>query len=143
EVDCASNQLSIEKKGGELKLDLAVEPFYIRADKLHLTNVLYSILDNAVKYSKENLKISVSMLSENANQLTLYIKDNGIGIEKEHLGKVFEKFYRIPTGNVHNVKGFGLGIFYVKKICDAHHWKIKIDSDPGLGTQVGITFNKA
>ncbi len=109
------------------------------ADKLHLNNILHSLLDNAIKYCKDKPSITISTKDLNrGRQVELKIEDQGIGINKEHLPKIFKKFYRVPTGNVHNVKGFGLGLYYVKSVCDAHDWKINIDSEEGKGTTITI-----
>ena len=95
------------------------------------------MLDNAIKYCCKHPRIEVSLKTENgAAELT--VEDQGIGIQKEHVPHIFDKFYRVPTGDVHNVKGFGLGLFYVKNICDAHQWKLKFDSEIGKGTRVSI-----
>ena len=109
------------------------------ADKLHLSNILHSLLDNAIKYCKEKPIISITTNDLNrGRQVELIIEDQGIGINKEYLPKIFKKFYRVPTGNIHNVKGFGLGLYYVKSVCDAHDWKINIDSEEGEGTTIKI-----
>jgi len=106
----------------------------INGDKLHFTNILFNLADNAIKYSKNKPELVIE--TENIkNKLIITIKDNGIGMTKEQQKNVFKKFYRIPTGNVHNVKGFGLGLFYVKTICKLHKWKIKLNSELGLGTE--------
>lgn len=109
----------------------------ILADRVHFTNMVYNVIDNAVKYSGENPNVEVDAVKNNKTIL-LSIKDNGIGISKEELKNIFKKFYRVPTGNVHNVKGFGLGLFYVKGICDSHKWKIDLTSKVSQGTTITI-----
>ncbi len=130
-------QIKFDDAGGEILLDFTPDPIYVSADKLHLTNVISNVLDNAKKYCKEKPKIRVS-ISEKKSKTYLTISDNGIGIPKEDLKKIFNKFYRISTGDVHNVKGFGLGLFYVKNICDAHGWDINIRSNTDKGTAVEL-----
>jgi len=105
----------------------------IEADVLHLTNILHNLLDNASKYSGKEPVITIE--TENTGKSVLIrISDNGPGINPEYQRRIFQKFYRIPTGNLHDVKGFGLGLYYVKTICDAHHWTIGLTSEPGKGT---------
>ncbi len=133
-----STRLQVEKQGGVIHCTLEAASPVVSADRLHLTNILHNLLDNAVKYCRESPDITVKTENAPGNKLRLTIKDEGIGIGKEYLGRVFEKFYRVPTGNVHNVKGFGLGLFYTKNICDSHGWKISLDSEPGKGTCVSI-----
>ncbi len=134
-----SNEIKINEKKGQLYTSLISQSLPIKADKVHLTNILHNLLDNAIKYSKEKPEITVNTKIEN-NKILLEIADKGIGIPKEHQAKIFNKFYRIPTGNVHNVKGFGLGLYYVKNICDAHNWKIKLTSEKEQGTLITIRF---
>ncbi len=122
-----------------LTLNLSESISSISADKLHLTNIIANIIDNAIKYCDKLPEIEISTFSNN-NTVGLSIKDNGIGIEKDDLKKVQEKFYRVSTGNIHNVKGFGLGLFYVHKICQSHGWVLDIDSSIAGGTSVNITF---
>ena len=105
----------------------------IMADKFHFANLLSNILENAVKYCVRKPVIQIGLKKIN-NHLYLSFTDNGIGISKEHRKKIFKKFYRVPTGNVHNVKGFGLGLDYVYKIVKAHNWKIKVDENPSGGS---------
>lgn len=129
--------LYVEKMGGVFKTDFAKTDIKVWADRLHLSNVLHNLLDNALKYSKKVPHIELRT-QKRGNQVEIIVIDKGIGISKEQQEKVFEKFYRVPTGNVHDVKGFGLGLFYVKNICKKHGWKLELDSEPGVGTTVCI-----
>lgn len=104
----------------------------ILADRLHITNILHNLLDNAIKYADKQPRIIVSTKTT-PDKISIGIKDNGPGISREYQKKVFQKFFRIPTGNLHNVKGFGLGLYYVRNICRAHNWKIKLESETGEG----------
>ena len=133
-----SARLSVEKQGGTLKSELAANHTALNADKLHLTNIIHNLLDNAVKYCQKEPHIMVSTKNLHGNKISLTIEDQGIGITKENLSRLFDKFYRVPTGNIHNVKGFGLGLFYTKNICDSHGWKISVESEPGKGTTVKL-----
>ena len=132
-----SVQVTISQSGGSLITDFQNTNCEVMADKLHFTNIIHNLLDNAVKYCKELPKIKVSTQEKNG-LLELLIADEGIGIDKEFQPKIFQKFYRVPTGDIHNVKGFGLGLFYVKNICKAHGWKIDVMSETGRGTEVLI-----
>jgi two-component system, OmpR family, phosphate regulon sensor histidine kinase PhoR len=136
----ASNfEIRVTNESGELKTDLLAENPFIRGDEVHITNVIFNLLDNAVKYSKSKPEIELS--TENKNGwVIVQVKDNGIGIPKEHQMQIFERFYRVPTGNIHNVKGFGLGLSYVKRIVDVHNGKIKVDSTLGKGTRFRLYF---
>ncbi|MCU0346782.1 MAG: HAMP domain-containing histidine kinase [Saprospiraceae bacterium] len=133
-----SIRVQVEKQGGALHCELLAKSPIIKADKLHLTNILHNLVDNATKYCKDTASILLKTQNIANGKIQVQVIDNGIGISKEDLGKVFEKFYRVPTGNVHNVKGFGLGLFYTKNICEAHGWKIGIESELGKGTTVTI-----
>jgi two-component system, OmpR family, phosphate regulon sensor histidine kinase PhoR len=132
-----SMELKTNEKNGSLHLDIDVEHVFVRADQLHLTNILHNLVDNGVKYAKDAPVINIRLRTDD-KYATLMVEDNGIGISKEHQRRVFDKFYRVPTGNVHNVKGFGLGLFYVKEICKEHRWKLDLQSEPGKGTSVII-----
>ena len=132
-----SIELKIGEKNGSLHLNLESTHTRILADRLHLTNILHNLVDNAVKYAKNAPELRIGLRTE-GKAVVLSVKDNGIGIAKEHQKHVFDKFYRVPTGNVHNVKGFGLGLFYVKTICREHRWKINLASEPGKGTTISI-----
>ncbi|MFT4660763.1 MAG: two-component system phosphate regulon sensor histidine kinase PhoR [Patiriisocius sp.] len=130
--------LNLQDKNGEVTLSLEAKRHNIFADKVHITNVIYNLIDNAIKYS-EAPRIEISTREESTN-LIINVKDNGLGIEKQNIGSIFEKFYRVPTGNVHNVKGFGLGLYYVKKMVEAHKGEITIESKIGIGSNFQISL---
>ena len=109
------------------------------ADHLHLVSALTALLDNAIKYSGGTPKIEIHSRDED-DGTRIIIADEGIGIPEEHRARVFEKFYRVPTGDVHDVKGFGLGLFYVKGVCEAHGYSLQIDPDREQGTAFIITI---
>ncbi|MDP2335222.1 MAG: HAMP domain-containing sensor histidine kinase [Bacteroidota bacterium] len=132
-------ELRVKSKNGELTSDLKAEPAIIKGDEVHITNVLFNLLDNAVKYSRDEPQIVISSELKDGFVMVA-VKDHGIGIQKEYVGQIFERFYRVPTGNIHDVKGFGLGLSYVKKIIDAHKGKIKVESAPNKGTKFMIYF---
>lgn len=131
--------LQVEEKDGQLETQFASGNDMVLADEVHFTNLISNLLDNAVKYSKENLRINLST-QVTGSQFKIKIEDNGIGMNKETLSRIFEKFYRAHTGNLHNVKGFGLGLSYVKTMVDAHHGTIKAESTPGRGTVFFLNF---
>ncbi len=118
---------------------LSADSPYIHADKFHLVNVLNNLIDNAIKYSPVDSEVKIETYRENGT-LIVSVKDKGIGIAPEHQSKVFKKFYRVPTGNMHNVKGFGIGLSYVWQIVKAHGWKINIQSELGKGSDFQIAF---
>ena len=126
-------KLPVEEKKGKLKVELNATNDVIIADEVHFTNLINNLLDNALKYSKENLLIKLTTQTIN-NNFRIKIEDNGIGMNKETVHRIFEKFYRAHTGNIHNVKGFGLGLSYVKTIVAAHKGKIKAESTLGKGS---------
>ncbi|NNE28915.1 MAG: HAMP domain-containing histidine kinase [Saprospiraceae bacterium] len=131
----------LEKLGGELTLHLPTKQIQIEADRTHLLNIFFNLIDNAMKYSPGEPKIDIS-LNEEEKLFKVSIKDEGPGIPEEYQERVFEKFFRIPTGNVHDVKGFGLGLFYIKSICKAHGWKVALESKEGKGTEISISMKK-
>jgi len=131
--------LQVAERGGTLQVLLDAENDIINADEVHFTNLINNLLDNAVKYSKDNLQIKLTTFNTN-NQFNIKIEDNGIGMNKETLNRIFEKFYRAHTGNVHNVKGFGLGLSYVKTMVGAHHGTIKAESVLGKGSTFCIAI---
>lgn len=132
-------QLQLDGKGGRAELQLNAKNDLINADEVHFTNLISNLIDNAVKYSKDNLLIRITTHST-SRSLVIRIEDNGIGMTKETQRRIFEKFYRAHTGNLHNVKGFGLGLSYVKTIVEAHQGKIKVDSLVGKGTTFTLEF---
>lgn len=132
-------ELPVKEKNGILETDFKAANDLVLADDVHFTNIINNLLDNAVKYSNDNLKIRLTTSNFN-HHLRIKIEDNGIGMNKETLNRVFEKFYRAHTGNLHNIKGFGLGLSYVKSIVDAHHGKIKAESTPGKGSCFTLDF---
>lgn len=132
-------QLQLDGKGGRSELQLNAKSDLISADEVHFTNLISNLIDNAIKYSKENLLIRITTHST-AKSLIIRIEDNGIGMSKETQRRIFEKFYRAHTGNIHNVKGFGLGLSYVKTIVEAHRGKTKVDSIVGKGTTFTLEF---
>ena len=128
--------LRVEHTGGKIYTDIGAVESAIYVDEVHFQNVINNLLDNAVKYRKQDSPIDIYLKTWNDdNHLYLSIRDTGMGIKKENLKKVFDKFYRVHTGNVHDVKGFGLGLAYVKKIIDLHDGEIHVDSDFGKGTK--------
>ncbi len=132
-----SIEMKVNEAKGTLHLDLNAANALVNADRLHLTNIIHNLVDNGVKYSKGAPDIRVGLRNE-GDSVVLSVQDKGIGISKEHQKHIFDKFYRVPTGNVHNVKGFGLGLFYVKTICKEHRWKLNLHSEPGKGTTIEI-----
>lgn len=135
-----SFDIQIQQKNGTLTTHLNAPKYTIMADEVHFSNIIYNLMDNAVKYSEENLTIDISTANVK-NNLVIKIKDNGIGMNKETVARIFEKFYRAHTGNLHNIKGFGLGLSYVKAIVEAHKGKIKVDSSLGKGSTFTIEFS--
>lgn len=133
-------QFRLQTTNGKISIQFEGDDYIIIADKMHLTNLIANLLENAIKYSKENPEIKL-FLERNTKGLQLSVIDKGIGIKKEHLPKIFDKLYRIPTGNLHNVKGFGLGLSYVKSICEEYGWEINVKSQFGEGTTFTVTFN--
>jgi two-component system phosphate regulon sensor histidine kinase PhoR len=125
--------LQLQEKNGVVELQLNAKRDLINADPVHFRNLISNLVDNAVKYSKENLLLKICT-SNTSKNLIIRFEDNGIGMSKETVRRIFEKFYRAHTGNIHNVKGFGLGLSYVKTVIDAHNGKIKVDSTLGKGS---------
>jgi two-component system phosphate regulon sensor histidine kinase PhoR len=131
--------IQVDKLGGKITGELNANNSLVNIDTVHFTNVISNLVDNAVKYSQEKPDILVS--TENINgRLIIRVRDKGIGIKKEDQKRIFEKFYRVPTGNVHNVKGFGLGLSYVKKIVEEHEGSISLKSEFNKGTEFEISL---
>lgn len=131
------NQL--EEQGGEITLDLQAKDHLVKADLVHVTNVINNLLDNAVKYCDKIPKITIATRNVK-NRILVSVKDNGKGISRENLKYIFDKFYRVPTGNVHDVKGFGLGLYYVKTIVDELGGLVSVKSSVGKGTEFIISL---
>ena len=134
-------QLRVKSLGGTLETDISTELIEIYADRMHLSNCVNNLIDNAIKYSREVPEIKVRLLRENG-KIKIEISDKGIGIKKEHIDKVFDKLYRVPTGNVHNVKGFGLGLSYVKSIADLYGWNVVVQSLAGEGSTFSLIITE-
>ncbi len=130
-------KIQVEIKDGEIKRRLKASKSQIEGDKVHVTNLVYNLLDNANKYSPKRPMIRIS--TENVNNgIAMTIEDNGIGISKNEQKKIFDKLYRVPTGNIHEVRGFGLGLSYVKAIVEEHHGKISIESEANKGSKFRV-----
>lgn len=137
--------IQIEQRAGEVNLELAAQQFIVMGDKTHLTNALCNLIDNAVKYAANKPTLTINTSNIGAS-LIVVVSDKGIGIEKEYQQKIFDKYFRVPTGDVHDVKGFGLGLAYVKKIVELHEGNIEVRSEKAKGipaenlNQSGTTF---
>jgi two-component system phosphate regulon sensor histidine kinase PhoR len=131
--------LKVEKNGGKIITELNAEDPVVLVDDMHFTNVVFNLMDNAVKYRRKDSALELKITTWNEpKRLCISIQDNGIGIKKDDLKKIFEKFYRVPTGNLHDVKGFGLGLAYVDKIIKDHKGSIHAESEVGIGTRFVI-----
>ncbi|MBR8713875.1 sensor histidine kinase [Porphyromonas levii] len=133
--------LKVESFEGEINVDLEAEEALVEGDEMHLTNIIFNLLDNAVKYRDPHRPpiLTVGTSSDSKN-IKVFIQDNGLGMKKEHAKKVFDRFYRVPTGNRHDVKGYGLGLAYVYHMVQIHHGQISVDSELGKGTKFVITL---
>lgn len=140
-VKCAAEHIAmqVEKRGGRLNMIEKAEKDLVQGDEMHLTNIILNLLDNANKYSPEAPNITLRTASDNEDYI-ISIHDKGIGMTRDQQKHIFEKFYRVPTGDLHNVKGFGLGLAYVQRIVEAHGGSIHVDSEPGKGSKFSITL---
>ncbi|MEY2793136.1 MAG: hypothetical protein RJA76_1128 [Bacteroidota bacterium] len=129
----------VQSNQGKIITNLPEHEVFLLADEVHISNVLFNLIDNAIKYSQANPFIQITLTSV-GNDLKLLVEDHGLGMPKEVLNSIFDPFYRVPTGNVHNVKGFGLGLSYVKKIVEAHGGKVGVKSKLGSGSTFEITL---
>jgi two-component system phosphate regulon sensor histidine kinase PhoR len=134
-----SMSLQLQKRNASIELDLSANRAIVMGDELHLSNVIFNLLDNANKYSPENPQIKISTFSSGRN-LIIRVEDKGIGMSKDQLSKIFDQFYRIPTGNLHDVKGFGLGLSYVNNIVKRLNGTIKVKSEKDVGSEFEISF---
>jgi two-component system phosphate regulon sensor histidine kinase PhoR len=135
----ANMQIQAKQRKGTIKVLLNAENAIVEGDALHLSNIIYNLLDNALKYCDREPEIEVSTTSEN-HTFKLIVKDNGIGIARNHQTRVFDKLFRVPTGNIHNVKGFGLGLSYVKNVIEMHQGTVFVQSEPGKGSIFTVTI---
>ncbi len=135
-------KLKVENYGGKISSQFNADNAIVEVDEMHFTNVIFNLLDNAVKYRREDvpLRLKVETSNPDDKHLEIRVSDNGIGIRRDDLKKVFEKFYRVSTGNRHDVKGFGLGLAYVKKMIGELHGTISVESELGVGTTFIITL---
>jgi two-component system phosphate regulon sensor histidine kinase PhoR len=133
--------LQVEKKGGQIIFVNELKQPMIEGDLFHLTHIFNNMLDNANKYSREFPSINITA-TDDAEQVFITITDEGIGMNKDAQRKIFDKFYRVPTGNVHDVKGFGLGLSYVKTMLEAHKGGIQVSSELGKGSSFTINLPK-
>ncbi len=135
----SSMKLVFEKQGAKLNWQKEGDDFEVMGGSVHLMSVIYNLLDNALKYSPTNPDIKIELKRENQS-IILAVQDNGLGISSEYQKKIFEKFFRVPTGDVHNIKGYGLGLSYVQSVMKAHSGKIEVESERGAGSRFILTF---
>ncbi len=134
-----NNAISAQNRGGRLQLETGAALAHVRGDRTHLANVFYNLIDNAVKYCEREPVIAIGTRSDEKG-ITVSVRDNGIGIPRAEQKKIFDRLYRVPTGDRHNVKGFGLGLSYVKAVVEQHGGSIRLESEPGTGSTFLITI---
>jgi len=132
-----SSSMQVSRRNGHIELDLKAEIHHVNGDRIHLTNLLYNLIDNAVKYTDQEPRIRIATVS-NDEGITVSVTDNGIGISASEQRKIFDRLYRVPTGNLHNAKGFGLGLSYVRTVVERHGGRIRLESAPGRGSTFHI-----
>jgi two-component system phosphate regulon sensor histidine kinase PhoR len=133
----SSKGIAAKERGGTIDLQLKATKPVLIGDKVHLTNLMINLIDNALKYNLNKPHIVINTINKNGS-LLIRVQDNGIGISASNQKKIFEKLYRVPTGNVHDFKGFGLGLSYVKATVELHNGMISVDSEPGNGSTFTI-----
>lgn len=138
---CSSLKLLLDKAEAEVKIERSGENFKVKGSTLHLTNSISNLLENSIKYSAGKVNISIKLHSS-PSSVSISVRDQGIGIPQEYQKKIFEKFFRVPTGNIHKVKGYGLGLSYVANVIAAHKGKVEVKSNPGEGSEFIITIPK-
>ena len=131
--------MTVRNAGGTIEADLSAEPPTLWVDPLHITNMVYNLVDNAVKYSPSEPRVLVTTRCDSRN-FTISVQDNGIGIARADQRRIFDRFYRVSTGDVHNVKGFGIGLNYVAQVTRLHHGHISLESEPGVGSTFTISL---
>ncbi|MCD8284790.1 MAG: HAMP domain-containing histidine kinase [Prevotellaceae bacterium] len=133
--------LKVQQSGGSIETRLEADNPLVNVDEMHFTNIIFNLLENAVKYRRDDVALKLTIVTYNeGHDYCVSVEDNGIGIKKEDLRQIFERFYRVHTGNKHNVKGFGLGLAYVKKMIELHHGSIKAESEFGKWTRFIISI---
>ncbi|MBR5102569.1 MAG: ATP-binding protein, partial [Muribaculaceae bacterium] len=135
-------KIKVERFGGKIESNLDAPDAIVNVDEMHFTNVIFNLLDNAIKYRRDDVEPMLSIATRNPDEehLEITITDNGIGIKKEDLKKIFDKFYRVSTGNRHDVKGFGLGLAYVYKMITLFKGTIKAESELNIGSKFIINL---
>jgi len=131
--------IQVENRSGKITKVLEAKNHWLKADAVHLSNIIHNLLDNAIKYSPDKPVVTIST-RDTADGLIIGFQDKGIGISEKSKKQVFDKYYRVPTGNIHDIKGFGLGLSYVKLMAEAHGGSVRLDSEPGRGTLVELRF---